>query len=431
MKLAFRTTSDGGRTAIALTWEKNAYFAGDPPEVDRLVVLAPPDLRGDSVLALRAWLAARSTAQGAGQAAPLDLVPEGAWRYGTLDDLLDAAPFDAAELDLEACVPLSELAEFAARRVPEATARAREACAAVDPAARLERLAALAPFLSRVFAILDAFPRRAEREREQLSADLDRSLLAAVRAGAPGLAEWVDAALRMRSEAGLSEVFAAIAPTLADPRTTQADLFRALGALAAHQPTRRHLDVTYTEVDRFWKVIARRLRLAPNVRGETLDLTDAAEQQPGLDFGLIVARRVGNVIPDRRALALTAPDGTVTFVRGTRALLHAVARAGGRLEGMGNTLVVRTEARRSVHRGLLEVERIDTLANVAPRQLLPEIEQLAPSTQAAARRLVEESPGDPRRARRLADLLIEATVGVDADVARRLSRQRRRGSRAP
>lgn len=430
MKLAYRTKADGGRPAVALTWEKCAYFAGEPPEVGRLLIVEVPHLHESSTEALRAWLAAQATTMDAqATPAPLDVLPADAWRYGTLDDLLDVEAFDNFELELQACVPFSAFADFAARRVPEAMARVREARAEANPVARIERLTALQPFLSRVFDILGTCPRSAEHEREQLAAELDRAVLAAVRVASAGLDAWVEAALRMRSQAGLSEAFAAIGPALSDPSTTQADLFRALGALAAREETRCHLNVTFTEEERFWKPLARRLRLAPNVHGETLDLTEAEEQQPALDFALIVARRVGSVIPGRRALALTAADGTVTFVRGTRALIHAIARAGGRLDRMGNTLVVRAEAKHSVHRGLLEVERIDTVANVAPRQLLPEIELLPRSARAAARRLVEEAPGDPRRARMLADLLIEATLGVDADVARRLSRQRRRGSR--
>jgi hypothetical protein len=278
-----------------------------------------------------------------------------------------------------------------------------------------------------VFEVLEAAPGRARREREALAEELDRAVLASL-AGAPfDVDAWALAALRLRSEALLPEALEAIGAAFGRPGLDDAAIYRVLGLLGADDRLVWHL--TYTGSEAFWRPIARRLRLAPNVRGETIDLTGAAEESPALGFRLIAAQRVGLIVPGRRALVLTAPNGTVTYVRGSRGLLFEIAAAGGRIDRMGNTLAVRGGARRDLHRGLMEVERLDTLANVDARALLPEMDRLGLPGDHPARRLVEEAPRELGKARMLADLMIELVVGVDADVARRLARQRRRGGR--
>jgi hypothetical protein len=78
-----------------------------------------------------------------------------------------------------------------------------------------------------------------------------------------------------------------------------------------------------------------------------------------------------------------------------------------------------------VSRALLEADVLDTLANLDPEQAVDKLRATLPASHPifdAARK----AKTDLRYARILSDLLIEASIGIDADVARRLMKAQSR-----
>jgi hypothetical protein len=95
---------------------------------------------------------------------------------------------------------------------------------------------------------------------------------------------------------------------------------------------------------------------------------------------------------------------------------------------MKNTLLV-AKSESSATTALLEVDRLDTLAHVDPRQALAAVEDRDLPQNHPVFLAAEAAEVDPRQSRVLADLLIELVVGIDADIARDLARQQARANR--
>lgn len=172
----------------------------------------------------------------------------------------------------------------------------------------------------------------------------------------------------------------------------------------------------------FWERLKDVVRLEPNVHGETIDISAAEEDVVWLNWHVLEARRVGRIVPGRTALVLrNGAQRTLTFIAGQRRLKFQVARAGGQLKRMGNTLVAKPKGVSGLHQALLEIEMLDTLANLNPQQALAQLDQALPDDHPAVI-AARAASTDPRQARILADMLIEMRTGIDANVARRLVR---------
>ena len=174
-----------------------------------------------------------------------------------------------------------------------------------------------------------------------------------------------------------------------------------------------------------WSRIAEMFDFAQDLGGETIDLSDAREvrfvpMQPYLD-----AKRVGRIKPQRPALLVYQSNSRFPeYVIGAdRRLQFRVVAAGGSLHKWGVTFTMGSVGDDSFAQALIEVERLELLANVDPMAAVDEIRsELSDDHPIHAAALKAQT--DHRWGRILADLLIEFTVGLDADIARRLIRSR-------
>lgn len=84
---------------------------------------------------------------------------------------------------------------------------------------------------------------------------------------------------------------------------------------------------------------AGRLVFPANVDGETIDISRAVEVVVPAHFDLLSSRRVGNIVPGRRALRIADKGWRGTYIKGARALQFEVEKAGGSLRRFGCRLV--------------------------------------------------------------------------------------------
>lgn len=186
-----------------------------------------------------------------------------------------------------------------------------------------------------------------------------------------------------------------------------------------------------TEYDtQFWELLRDQVTLGASATGVTVDITDAYEQTVQLRWDVLRAQRVGPVTGGRSALVVASPYGRPqVYVRGERKLKFQVAKAGGTLQKYGCTLVMKGSGGPSLHPALLEIERLDTLANVDPAQAVASLADLSLPPAHPVYQTAAAARTDARHARILADLLIELRFGIDADVARHLARGQARANR--
>jgi hypothetical protein len=187
----------------------------------------------------------------------------------------------------------------------------------------------------------------------------------------------------------------------------------------------KKLDSLYAPL--FWTAIQHHVPLPANVTGEKIDIAAAREVTVPLTWDTYKAKRVGTIKLGRAALMVYVNNHWL-YVRGERKLLHQIRARGGSLKKWGCTLTVGGKQEGSAHEKLLEVDRIDTLAQVDPKGAARLAGEDLPQTHPIATALAHAA-GDPKWRRILADLLIEKLVGIDADVARRLARGEARANR--
>jgi hypothetical protein len=339
----------------------------------------------------------------------VDLVPK-LWRPTVLEDFLDAKNATSFVWHISTFFPAEDIARFCAEHAPKLHAEVLAALA-VPRASRPKALGMVVERGTRIVPVISSGQARLQHEREAIKVELDREDAAVLVTSPFSAAAWIAATKRLRTETVKREVLADIGKQLAArPREIAAALDKMIAA---------KLDRIYAP--ELWQHIAPHLVLPQTVRGKTIDLTAAHEMTATADWPLWEAHRVGPVKPGRAVLAVGVGDD-VYYVRGERKLKHAIRARGGSIRRWGCTLVVGgTAGSGAVHAKLLEVDRIDTLAQVDPRRAVGLVADRLPADPAIATALANAAD-DPRWRRVLADLLIERIVGIDADVARRLAR---------
>ncbi len=130
-------------------------------------------------------------------------------------------------------------------------------------------------------------------------------------------------------------------------------------------------------------------------------------------------------------MAVQTSGGRVKYyIRAERKLKFRIQKAGGSVRKYGCELVMQSKAGgKSLGPKLLEIERLDTLANIDPAQAIAAVEELNLPQNHPAREAAARASSDYRQRRILADLLIEERFGIDADIARHLARSQARGNR--
>jgi hypothetical protein len=416
VKLLGLTQSYGGRVRVQISYGLRAlFFAGTEPPADTLLVLELEGLEKNNDKALVEWLA-RVNERAPARRDLLEL-PPATWRKAVPDDFLDAANWEQYVWHVVRHMSLAELSSFADRHLPPACAEVRRALEGEDRIATLERAH---ENTMRIFAMVAHVPNRTRLEASLLSRDLDRARVAEAKK-TEDLFGLVRVASRLTAVDVIQTLLREIAARAADPAFSDGARHALLEAI---KKKKRLRELTMFD-PLFWEPLKRVLVLPPTLKDARVDLSAANEMKVVMNWGLFEADRVGPIRPGRSALVVVR-DGKPCYVRGERKLKHRIAREGGAIRRFGNTLVLSTTG---IDPLLLEVDRIDTLAQIDPPRALEAVRHLhlAPDDPVFARARAAET--DPRERRVLADLLIERAVGIDADVARALARQKARATR--
>jgi hypothetical protein len=402
-----------GKPILHLNWDKEAlFFSGNLPKVGALITLEFPGLKGTGDAATREWLIDYHGKHG--RSGEHTDIPDALWRPTVLDDVLDARNGGDYPYHLTHHFTLREFSDFAAKHGPALLGDVR---AAVE-VARKQRAAVLRKLEKRVERIgttVAAGCRRLPQEVSELELEDDRESVANL--GAFDATTWIEACAALKSHQVRLELLERIAEQLVE---TGADIAKALEKIVEH-----NLHRIYTQ--KFWSVLAPHVSLAANVMGEAYDLTRAHEVTVTLDWNTWKGTRVGPLKVGRTALLVNRGNEMI-YVRGERKLLHLIRSRGGSITRWGCTLVIGGKNKDTVQAKLLEVDRIDTLAQVDPKAAAKLAGEALPDTHPITGALVRAQT-DPTWRRILADLLIERLVGIDADVARRLARTQARANR--
>jgi hypothetical protein len=427
MKLLCVTERYGDRIFVRpVGWGNGVYFAGRQPQYQVVLLLHFPGLNMADTESIIKWLGQRSglLAKLLPSRRQVSELPEDVWRPAVLDDVLEAHNYSSILWQLQRHFSLEQFNAFATRYLPEAQQRIRDLLAISDPTARSRKLEEVRPWLERVAGVFAQIPGRLHIEREKIWEQLDQLRIAAVRATPFHVQTWAEAADQLYTTTMKMALLSEIAQYIAQAGGGTAAILQALQPISASYALKRFTQ----DAAWFWGKFTYALRLEPNVSGETIDISRAQEQTAQLSWELIEGRRVGTIVPGRTALVLN-DDGVKTFIAGERRLKFQVSRAGGRLEKFGNTLITSDDGASAMHKALLDVDLLDTLANLDPSQALERIHHLRLPPDHPVFRAATAAKDDIRQARVLADLLIELVVGVDADIARRLARAQARANR--
>jgi hypothetical protein len=414
VKLLYFVETFGDRACIRVEWSRMVFFSGKQPERERLIAVESSDLRGSSVDKVLAFL--ERLVPGHDRATSVIELPERAWRPAVMDDMLDAENAAYIVWQLAKAMPLADFADFGERHAPELLERTRAALAAPDEAKKLTALSKLEDFGTRVLSAFGRLPERVQLEHLALRERLERERIRELEARSSDLDAWIALASELRHELVANLFVCQIARRIVAEAKSDADFSRRVEQVR-DTPS---LKARTARVPGFWAALAPRLRFSANVKGETVDVSAAVEQSVPASWELYGGRRIGGIAPGRTALVIAGKRPT--YVRGERKLKFAIARAGGALKRFGCTLTIAKDTASSLHTALLDVERIEALANLDPESLRPELEALALPPSHDAWSALAAARRDPRHARMLADLLVEHRIGVDADVARALAR---------
>lgn len=437
MKIIAVVGKFGRRAAITIEWTRQVYFLGREPEAEAMITVELPGLRRTEWKYLVRWLSEH--ARGAEPAAPADApkgraprrelarIPEDCWRPTVLDDFIDADDYAYALYWVNQRFPLAAFHAFGDRWLLESQRRMDMVLAEPEGRRRLGSLKTLGKFLSRVYGVMGQCPARVEHERATQIEQLDRVLWETARAESRDYEQWIGTAGGLHTPGVRQEALLTIARELAQDSAIGPDeLAPLLDAIARRGPLRTESE-HYPE---FWEALEEKIRLEPNAAGETIDITEAREETVDLGWGVLRAKRAGAVVPGRTALVVYSRGGRPThYIRGERKLKFQVAKAGGQLQKYGCTLVQQSDARVSLHPAILEVDRLDTLANVDPAQAVETLRDLNLPAHHPVFAAAAAAKTDARQSRVLADLLIELRFGIDSDVARNLARAQSRANR--
>jgi hypothetical protein len=416
MKLLFVTDQYGDRMMITPSYTgRMIFFAGEKqPEKEELIVVELPELKENSEAAIFAWLNDHTAVQSPSRRALHELPPAN-WRRATLEDMLTAENYQYLGWWLHAHFPLADFSAFADKWLPWAQERLRQSLTMAEDEERARILGELRPQVDRVFTAVRQASERMEQDRADLVAKIEKAAIAELRQEPFAAQRWIETADSLQTASLAHDLLIETTQTLARQHASQAEIEASLTRIYKSSRLRSMTDYSRP----FWAPLDRAFRLEPTISEQTVDITAAQAQTVNWSWELFGGRRVGRIVPGRQALVIR-DAGRVTYIAGGRDIKFKVQQH-GRLQRHGCTLVMGSVTNK-LHDALLEMERLDILANVAPQEAVARVAHLQLPPDHAVYQTAAAARQDPRQARILADLLIELTVGIDADVARRLVR---------
>jgi len=427
MKLIYQTFTYGGRVSVRIQYSHQVYFAGAQPPDNSLILLELPNLKSSRFEDVLVWLKENADSP-ANSRREINEFPAGCWRQAVPDDYLEAENYSETIWQIYSFFDASEFDQFSDKWLGFAQAKLKAALAAKPGALRIKAFDEIRQELERVYFVVDKIPYRLNLEIEEMRKKLEEARFAEIRNRTDDLRTWIETVESFKSSWSIQTALNLIAAEFRNRRLSSAEIIEMLGHFG---PQLRQ--ATQYPVHPFWTSIAPLIRLEQNLTGEEIDLTAANEEEVQLGWDLIDGQRVGVIVPGRTALILSFQEQAgprKLYLSGERKLKFQIQKNGGSLEKFGCTLRLENLAEsKSIQPALLEIEKLDALANLDIDQALERIAHLELPKNHLVFYTAEKARSDPKQARVLADLLIELLVGVDADIARHLARAQAKGNR--
>jgi hypothetical protein len=422
MKIMLLTHQYGGRCCTNIGYGGGSvFFAGISPPINTFITIEIPKLQEWHYQSAYNALVEQLGGTGSASAQRRQLVeiPEGMWSLTVLDDLLNAGNLDMYLWQLPRHFSLEAITEFAGKWYEKAQGQLSDATAISDPQKRLAKLNDINDFVSRYYKIVGQFPNAIVQEKTILQDKLERAQVRALIKATFSPELWIKTAANFHQHTPRQTLMRQLSTILGESTLPEERLHEILTQIAQHETLR----FAALNDAHFWKPLADRVRFGTNITGETIDISKATATKIVLSWQIVTAKRVGRIIPGRQALTIVKSATDLIYIGADRQLKFQVMAAGGKLERFGNTLVMGDDGSNQLRQALLEVEMLDTLANVNPAEAITRMAHLNLPPTHAMFDTAKKAETDPRYGRVLADLLIELSIGVDADVARNLVRQ--------
>ena len=404
---------------VRIDWRQVQFFReGEGPRPRTMITIDMPGLKGDlNAEAVVVWLT-RDEKRGLRgffkKSEEVHVFSRRHWKYTELDDLLEATNSQEMVWRLSEFFTLEAMVEFERRRMPEAWKLIDEwkKRAFGSEEARYKALRNIEKDFVNRHAVALGATSVIQKTLTDYESRRDEELIEEFRLkGVDDPKGWIKLVDRVTSTRGTVQVADAFGEFIEQTAKDTEEILKILELVAKHPEVSERL----THQTGFWKHFECRLVFPANVEGEKIDISNAVEVVVPAHFDLLESRRVGNVVPGRRALRINGERWRGTYIKGARALQFDVEKAGGSLRKYGCTLV---SSRGSAQGLLMEVEELILLANLAPEQALQKVAGLEIPEDHPVFAAAEKARDDHRYARILADLLIELKTGVDAAVLR-------------
>lgn len=420
MKLIQYVQEYGTRSCIRLNYhQETLFFTGAEPTKYTLITLDLPEVNSSNYAEVAQWLSSQGYFKGQGKRDVIYEFPPHLWRPTVLNDFIDAAEESVRGTfwQISQQFSLTEVNTFLAEWLPVLEARLQEIDQKTTPQERINTYKKYQTFCTNLLMVIYQVNGVLTKGQQDTLKRLEQEQLTLLRQKPINPAEWVNTAASFQTHELIINLVLELVRHLLTPPVDTAQLFDSLDQM------RRRLNIrqaTYNNPS-FWNLLKPYLHLPPTLSGETIDLSQAQEVVAPLNWDLWEADRIGQCTPGRRALLITTrPNQPNIYIAAERKFKFQVAAAGGQLTRHNNSFVMGQS--NPLNKALLEVELLDSLAQVNPQKALQRIAHLNLPTNHPVFAAAEAAGTDFRQARLLGDLLIELVLGVDADVARNLVR---------
>lgn len=427
MKLIYLTSEYGGRIGVSIQYSHRFYFKGAQPPNDKLITLDLPGLSVNYYTYIISWLRSNEKQENEYSRREINEFPENVWRETVLDDYIEAGNFHETVWYIPQKFPSSAFADFGNKWLDDARKKLDNALQNKSGVPRINAFGEIKDFLERIYFVMDKTPGNLAIEIQNMKTEIDRETWKNITKETDDIGEWIKTANDFNSDIARREVIDQIVGAIVKRRLSSEEIFKLLHRFNQNLRNSAEYYNTY-----FWTTLAPFIKFEQNVMNRTIDLTEAVEEKVLFNWNLLNAKRVGSIQHNRNALIIKDKLNGLpkTYVSGERKLKFQIQKNGGKLEKFGCVLTIASaEEKSSIQPALLEVEKIDALANLNIEQALEKIAHLNLPPNHLIFRTATRAKTDPKQARVFADLLIELLVGVDADIARNLARAQAQGNR--
>lgn len=431
MKLIFLTNSYGGRIGINIEYRYRIYFDGKQPESGKLVTVELPGLTAYSVDSVLSWLKKNSNSESSlskvfSKRREISEFSENLWRETVLDDYIECENFNETIWNIAQQFPAEDYASFGDKWITSAQEKLNRAVQKESGIPRISAFKEIQKYLERVYFVMDKSPYCLTNEIEKMQSVIDRTKFDEITNNSENLSDWIDVSNTLQTETARQTALNFIAEVIVKRRLESKEIYNLL-----HKFGLQLRNSTGYYGSRFWEKLSPYLKFEQNIFGKEIDITEAVEEKVLFNWDLLNAERVGTISHNRNALVIRdkRTNRAQIYISGERKLKFQVQNHGGTFEKFGCNLRMSPQDSSSIHPALLEVEKIDALANLNPVVALEKAAHLNLPKNHPVYYIAEKAKTDKRQSRVLADLLIELLIGVDADIARNLARKQSVGNR--